>query len=158
MISGHMDVPLRNISLKFNASFVVLHLKRFPPHPEICQRKFIAQFTSDIQHVDGSRTEVTEAQSKPSIAHLHLDLGIDLTAIGAEQRPVSPPRGKGVSGGSTPRPAYECWHRNHSLQRHKPPPPPFCAAISQPQSLPPLPHNSSHHGSLATVPDRPGNI
>ncbi|BHF68050.1 hypothetical protein SprV_0301108000 [Sparganum proliferum] len=45
---------------------------------EIRQLDYISQFTSDIRHIDGSRNEVADALSRPSIAHLQLPPGIDL--------------------------------------------------------------------------------
>ncbi|BHF81797.1 hypothetical protein SprV_0802493100 [Sparganum proliferum] len=55
-------------------------------------------FTSDIGHIDGSRNEVADALSRPSIVHLRLSSGIDLTAMAAEQRRVSSPCDEDVSG------------------------------------------------------------
>nr|VZI16986.1 unnamed protein product [Spirometra erinaceieuropaei] len=55
-------------------------------------------FTSDIRHIDGSRNEVADALSRPSIAHFRLSPEIDLTEMAAEQRRVGSPCDKDVSG------------------------------------------------------------
>ncbi|BHF59029.1 hypothetical protein SprV_0100198400 [Sparganum proliferum] len=65
---------------------------------EIRHLDYISQFTSDIRHIDGSRNEVADALSRPSIAHLQLSLGIDLAEMAAEQRRVGSPCDEGVSG------------------------------------------------------------
>ncbi|BHF78535.1 hypothetical protein SprV_0602164800 [Sparganum proliferum] len=57
-----------------------------------------SKFTSDIRHVDGSRNEVADALSRPSIAHLQLSPGIDLAEMAAEQRRVGSPCDEDVSG------------------------------------------------------------
>ncbi|BHF78003.1 hypothetical protein SprV_0602111300 [Sparganum proliferum] len=59
---------------------------------------YISQFTSDIRHIDGSRNEVADALSRPSIAHLQLPPGIDLAEMAAEQRRVGSPCDEDVSG------------------------------------------------------------
>nr|VZI27627.1 unnamed protein product [Spirometra erinaceieuropaei] len=59
---------------------------------------YISQFTSDIRHIDGSRNEVADALSRPSIAHLQLSPGIDLAEMAAEQRRVGPHCDEDVSG------------------------------------------------------------
>ncbi|BHF62342.1 hypothetical protein SprV_0200532400 [Sparganum proliferum] len=65
---------------------------------EIRQLDYISQFTSDIRHIDGSRNEVADALSRPSIAHLQLSPGIDLAEMAAEQRRVGSPCDEDVSG------------------------------------------------------------
>ncbi|BHF57334.1 hypothetical protein SprV_0100027500 [Sparganum proliferum] len=65
---------------------------------EIRHLDYISQFTSDIRHIDGSRNEVADALSRPSIAHLQLSPGIDLAEMAAEQRRVGPPCDEDVSG------------------------------------------------------------
>ncbi|BHF82388.1 hypothetical protein SprV_0802552600 [Sparganum proliferum] len=52
----------------------------------------------DIRHIDGSRNEVADAFSRPSIAHLQLSPGIDLAEMAAEQRRVGSPCDEDVSG------------------------------------------------------------
>ncbi|BHF80886.1 hypothetical protein SprV_0702401400 [Sparganum proliferum] len=65
---------------------------------EIRHLDYISQFTSDIRHIDGSRNEVADALSRPSIAHLQLSPGIDLAEMAAEQRRVGSPCDEDVSG------------------------------------------------------------
>ncbi|BHF72212.1 hypothetical protein SprV_0401527600 [Sparganum proliferum] len=65
---------------------------------EIRQLDYISQFTSDIRHIYGSRNGVTDALSRPSIAHLQLSPGIDLAEMAAEQRRVGSPCDEDVSG------------------------------------------------------------
>nr|VZI08545.1 unnamed protein product [Spirometra erinaceieuropaei] len=65
---------------------------------EIRQLDYISQFTTDIDHIDGSRNEVADALSRPSIAHLQLSPGINLAEMAAEQRRVGPPCDEDVSG------------------------------------------------------------
>nr|VZI06756.1 unnamed protein product [Spirometra erinaceieuropaei] len=73
------------------------HTDKLNPR-EIRQLYFISQFTSDIRHIDGSRNEVADALSRPSIAHLQLSPGIDLVEVAAEQRRVGTPCAEDVSG------------------------------------------------------------
>ncbi|BHF60215.1 hypothetical protein SprV_0100317800 [Sparganum proliferum] len=65
---------------------------------ELRHLDYISQFTSDIRHIDGSRNEVADALSRPSIAHLQLSPGIDLAEMAAEQRRVGSPCDEDVSG------------------------------------------------------------
>ncbi|BHF78145.1 hypothetical protein SprV_0602125600 [Sparganum proliferum] len=65
---------------------------------EIRHLDYISQFTSDIRHIDGSRNEVADALSRPSIAHLQLSPGIDPAEMAAEQRRVGSPCDEDVSG------------------------------------------------------------
>ncbi|BHF59229.1 hypothetical protein SprV_0100218600 [Sparganum proliferum] len=64
---------------------------------EIRHLDYISQFTSDIRHIDGSRNEVADALSRPSIAHLQLSPGIDLAEMAAEQHRVGSPCDEDVS-------------------------------------------------------------
>nr|VZI00474.1 unnamed protein product [Spirometra erinaceieuropaei] len=73
------------------------HTDKLNPR-EIRQLDYIFQFTSDIRHIDGSRNEVADALSRPSIAHLQLSPGINLAEMAAEQRRVGPPYDEDVSG------------------------------------------------------------
>ncbi|BHF75332.1 hypothetical protein SprV_0501842800 [Sparganum proliferum] len=73
------------------------HTDKLNPR-EIRQLDYISQFTSDIRHIDGSRNEVADALSRPSIAHLQLSPGIDLSEMAAEQRRVGSPCDEDVSG------------------------------------------------------------
>ncbi|BHF58337.1 hypothetical protein SprV_0100128900 [Sparganum proliferum] len=59
---------------------------------------YASQLTSDIRHIDGSRNEVADALSRPSITHLQLSPGIDLAEMAAEQRRVGSPCDEDVSG------------------------------------------------------------
>ncbi|BHF68484.1 hypothetical protein SprV_0301151900 [Sparganum proliferum] len=65
---------------------------------EIRHLDYISQFTSDIRHIDGSRNEVADELSRPSIAHLQLSPGIDLAEMAAEQRRVGSPCDEDASG------------------------------------------------------------
>ncbi|BHF81682.1 hypothetical protein SprV_0802481500 [Sparganum proliferum] len=58
---------------------------------EIRQLDYISQFTSGIGHVNGSRAEVADARSRPSITHVQLSPGIDLAKMATEQRRVCSP-------------------------------------------------------------------
>nr|VZI01334.1 unnamed protein product [Spirometra erinaceieuropaei] len=73
------------------------HSDKLSPR-EIRHLDYISQFTSDIRHFDGSRSEVADALSRRSIAHLQLSPGIDLAEMAAEQRRVGPPCDEDVSG------------------------------------------------------------
>nr|VZI45352.1 unnamed protein product [Spirometra erinaceieuropaei] len=73
------------------------HTDKLNPQ-KINQLDYISHFTSDIRHIDGSRNEVADALSSPSIAHLQLSPGIDLAEMAAEQRRVGPPCDEDVSG------------------------------------------------------------
>ncbi|BHF58444.1 hypothetical protein SprV_0100139600 [Sparganum proliferum] len=73
------------------------HTDKLNPR-EIRQLDYISQFTSYIRHIDGSRNEVADALSRPSIAHLQLSPGIDLAEMAAEQRRVGSPCDEDVSG------------------------------------------------------------
>nr|VZI13282.1 unnamed protein product [Spirometra erinaceieuropaei] len=65
---------------------------------EIRHLDHISQFTSGILQIDGSRNEVVDALSRPSIAHLQLSRGVDLAEIADEQRRVGSPCVEDVSG------------------------------------------------------------
>nr|VZI09926.1 unnamed protein product [Spirometra erinaceieuropaei] len=73
------------------------HSDKLSPR-EIRHLDYISQFTSDVRHIDESRNEVADALSRPSIAHLQLSLGIDLTEMAAEQCRVGPSCDEDVSG------------------------------------------------------------
>ncbi|BHF83328.1 hypothetical protein SprV_0802647600 [Sparganum proliferum] len=94
---------------------------------EIRQLDYISQFTSDIRHIDGSRNEVADALSRPSIAHLQLSPGIDLAEMAAEQRRVGSLCDEDVSG-----PATDNWQRHHFMRRIHPFPSSICATIPPP--------------------------
>nr|VZI33371.1 unnamed protein product [Spirometra erinaceieuropaei] len=65
---------------------------------EIGHLDHISKFTNDIRHIDGTKNEVADALSRPSIAHLQLSSGIDLNEMAAEQRRVGSPCDEDVSG------------------------------------------------------------
>nr|VZI49174.1 unnamed protein product [Spirometra erinaceieuropaei] len=73
------------------------HSDKLSPR-EIRHLDYISQFTSDIRHIDGSRNEVADALSRPSIDHLQLSPGIDLAEMAAKQRRVGPPCDEDASG------------------------------------------------------------
>nr|VZI15674.1 unnamed protein product [Spirometra erinaceieuropaei] len=64
---------------------------------EICHLDYISQFTSNIRHIDGSRNEVADALSRPSISHVQLSSGINLSEMAAEQHRVDSPCEENVS-------------------------------------------------------------
>nr|VZI24371.1 unnamed protein product [Spirometra erinaceieuropaei] len=113
------------------------------------QLDYISQFTSNIRHIDGSRNEVTDALSRPSIAHFQLSPRIDLVEMAAEQRHISSPCDKHVPGlkfqdlplttdnGTIRRDVPTASHR------------PFVPASLRRKVLSSL-HNLSHPGSRAT--------
>nr|VZI33378.1 unnamed protein product [Spirometra erinaceieuropaei] len=65
---------------------------------EIRHLHYISQFTTDIRRIDGTKNEVADALSRPSIVHLQLSSGIDLNEMAAEQRRVGSPCDEDVSG------------------------------------------------------------
>nr|VZI40740.1 unnamed protein product [Spirometra erinaceieuropaei] len=95
MTHFHADAPT-----KVDASNVAVGAvlqQRLPDSTEI-HLDYISQFTSNIRYIDGSRNEVADALSRPSIAHLQLSPGIDLAEMAAEQLRVSSPCNEDVSG------------------------------------------------------------
>ncbi|BHF81006.1 hypothetical protein SprV_0702413500 [Sparganum proliferum] len=127
-----------------------MHSRSDKPSPrEIRHLDYISQFTSDIRHIDGSRNEVADALSRPSIAHLQLSLGIDLAQMAAEQRRVGSPCDEDGSGLqlqdlplTTGNGTILC---DVSIPSHRPfVPPSLCRKVFS--SL----HNLSHPGSRAT--------
>nr|VZI47985.1 unnamed protein product [Spirometra erinaceieuropaei] len=80
------DTPLTHFSPE--SPFPSCPLPTSSAPGEVRQLDYISQFTLDIRHIDGSRSEVADALSGPSIAHLHLSRGIDLVEMAAEQRRV----------------------------------------------------------------------
>ncbi|BHF81697.1 hypothetical protein SprV_0802483000 [Sparganum proliferum] len=116
---------------------------------EIHHLDYISQLTSDIRHIDGSRNEVADALSRPSIAHLQLSPGIDLAEIAAEQRRVGSPCDEDVSGLqlqelplTTGNGTILC---DVSTPSHRPFVPPFLR-----RKVFSFLHNLSHPGSRAT--------
>ncbi|BHF86038.1 hypothetical protein SprV_ctg2602921700 [Sparganum proliferum] len=124
------------------------HTDKLNPR-EIRQLDYISQFSSDIRQIDGSRNEVADALSRPSIAHLQLSPGIDLAEMAAEQRRVGSPCDEDVSGLqlqdlplTTGNGTILC---DVSTPSHRPFVPPSLRRKVF-SSL----HNLSHHGSRAT--------
>nr|VZH92711.1 unnamed protein product [Spirometra erinaceieuropaei] len=58
----------------------------------------ISQFTSDIRHIGGTKNEVADMLSRPSLSSLQLTHGIELCAMVAEQQRVGCPCDESVSG------------------------------------------------------------
>ncbi|VDL91274.1 unnamed protein product [Schistocephalus solidus] len=65
---------------------------------EIAHLDFISKFTTDIHHIYGTKNEVYDLLSGPSLSALQLSQGIDLVAMAAEQRRVDFPGDQSVSG------------------------------------------------------------
>nr|VZH99555.1 unnamed protein product [Spirometra erinaceieuropaei] len=65
---------------------------------EIAHLDYISQFTTDIRHIDGTKNEVADMLSRPSLSSLQLTHGIDLCAMAAEQQRVGCPGDEPVSG------------------------------------------------------------
>ncbi|BHF77112.1 hypothetical protein SprV_0502021400 [Sparganum proliferum] len=59
---------------------------------------YIPQFTIDIRHIDGTKNEMADMLSRPSLSSLQLSHGIDLCAMAAEQQRVGCPGDESVSG------------------------------------------------------------
>nr|VZI14960.1 unnamed protein product [Spirometra erinaceieuropaei] len=60
------------------------HSDKYNPK-EIAHLDYISQFTTDIRHIDGTKDEVADTLSRPSLSSLQLSHGIDLCAMAAEQ-------------------------------------------------------------------------
>nr|VZI38648.1 unnamed protein product [Spirometra erinaceieuropaei] len=73
------------------------HSDKYNPR-EIRQLDYISQFTTDIRHIDGTKNDVADMLSRPSLSSLHLSHGIDLCAMAAEQQRVGCPGNESVSG------------------------------------------------------------
>ncbi|BHF80117.1 hypothetical protein SprV_0702324100 [Sparganum proliferum] len=99
----------------------------------------LPQFTSDICHIDGPRTEVDGAFLRPSIAHLQLFPGIHLVEMDAEQCRLGSSCDEKRFQTPTAGPATEYWKRCHHLWS-PPLPTVICAAIPPPQNLLPAQH------------------
>nr|VZI15886.1 unnamed protein product [Spirometra erinaceieuropaei] len=63
------------------------HSDKYNPK-EIAHLDYISQFTTDIRHIDGTKNEVADMLSRPSLSTLQLSHGIDLGAMAAEQQRV----------------------------------------------------------------------
>ncbi|BHF73749.1 hypothetical protein SprV_0401683200 [Sparganum proliferum] len=73
------------------------HSDKYNPR-EIARLNYISQFTTDIRHIDGTKNEVADMLSRPSLSSLQLSHGIDLCAMAAEQQRVGCPGDESVSG------------------------------------------------------------
>ncbi|BHF66544.1 hypothetical protein SprV_0200956500 [Sparganum proliferum] len=73
------------------------HSDKYNPR-EIAHLDYISQFTTDIRHIDGTKNEVADMLSRPSLLSLQLSHGIDLCAMAAEQQRVGCPGDESVSG------------------------------------------------------------
>nr|VZI43496.1 unnamed protein product [Spirometra erinaceieuropaei] len=73
------------------------HSDKYNPR-EIAHLDYISQFTTDIRHIDGTKNEVADMLSRPSLSSLQLSHGIDLCAMTAEQQRVGCPGDESVSG------------------------------------------------------------
>ncbi|BHF78125.1 hypothetical protein SprV_0602123500 [Sparganum proliferum] len=116
---------------------------------EIRHLDYISQFTSDIRHTDGSRNEVADALSRPSIAHLQLSPGIDLAEMAAEQRRVGPPCVEDVSGLQLQELPLTTGNGTISCDVSTPSHRPFVPPSLRRKVFSSL-HNLSHPGSRAT--------
>ncbi|BHF68522.1 hypothetical protein SprV_0301155800 [Sparganum proliferum] len=92
---------LRQSSPSWSAENVVVLsracISKYNPR-EIAHLDYISQFTTDIRRIDGTKNEVTDMLSRPSLSSLQLSHGIDLCAMAAEQQPVGCPGDESFSG------------------------------------------------------------
>ncbi|BHF59596.1 hypothetical protein SprV_0100255700 [Sparganum proliferum] len=124
------------------------HTDKLNPQ-EIRQLDYISQFTSNIRHIDGSRNEVADALSRPSIAHLQLSPGIDLAEMAAEQRRVGSPCDEDVSGLQLQELPLTTGNGTILCDVSTPSHRPFVPPSLRRKVFSPL-HNLSHPGSRAT--------
>nr|VZI23835.1 unnamed protein product [Spirometra erinaceieuropaei] len=73
------------------------HSDKYNPR-EIAHLDYIAQFTTDIRHIDGTKNEVADMLSRPSLSSLQLSHEIDLCAMASDQQRVGCPGDESVSG------------------------------------------------------------
>ncbi|BHF84055.1 hypothetical protein SprV_0902720500 [Sparganum proliferum] len=73
------------------------HSDKYNPR-EIAHLDYISQFTTDICHIDGTKNEVADMLSRPSLSSLTVSHGIDIDALAAEQQRVGCPGDESVSG------------------------------------------------------------
>ncbi|BHF73643.1 hypothetical protein SprV_0401672500 [Sparganum proliferum] len=73
------------------------HSGKYDPR-EIAHLDYISQFTTYIRHIDGTKNEVADMLSRPSLSSLQLSHGIDLCAMAAEKQRVGCPGDESVSG------------------------------------------------------------
>nr|VZI39161.1 unnamed protein product [Spirometra erinaceieuropaei] len=65
---------------------------------EIAHLDYISQFITDIRHINGTKNEMADMLSRPSLPSLQLSHRIDLCAMTAEQQRVACPGDESVSG------------------------------------------------------------
>nr|VZH89081.1 unnamed protein product [Spirometra erinaceieuropaei] len=73
------------------------HSDKYNPR-EIAHLDYISRFTTNIRHIDGTKNEVADMLSRPSLSSLKLSHGINLCAMAAEQQRVGCPGDESVSG------------------------------------------------------------
>nr|VZI16370.1 unnamed protein product [Spirometra erinaceieuropaei] len=73
------------------------HFGKYNPR-EIAHLDYISQFTTDIRHIDGTKNEVADMLSRPSLSSLQLTQGIDLCTMAAEQQQVGCSGDESISG------------------------------------------------------------
>nr|VZI37577.1 unnamed protein product [Spirometra erinaceieuropaei] len=73
------------------------HSHKYNPR-EIAHLDCISQFTTDICHIDGTKNEMVDMLSRPSLPSLQLSHGIDVCAMATEQQRVGCPCDESVSG------------------------------------------------------------
>nr|VZI14759.1 unnamed protein product [Spirometra erinaceieuropaei] len=73
------------------------HSDKYNPR-EIAHLDYISQLTTDVRHIDGTKNEVADMLSRPSLSSLQLLHGIDLCAMAAEQQRVGCPGDESVGG------------------------------------------------------------
>nr|VZI19900.1 unnamed protein product [Spirometra erinaceieuropaei] len=73
------------------------HSDKYNPR-EIAHLDYISQFTPGTRHIDGTKNEMADLLSKPSLSSLQLSHGIDLCAMAAEKQRVCCPGDECVSG------------------------------------------------------------
>ncbi|BHF71773.1 hypothetical protein SprV_0401483300 [Sparganum proliferum] len=71
------------------------HSDKYNPR-EIAHLDYISQFTTDIRHIDGTKNDVADILSRPSLSSLQLSHGTDLCAMAAEQPRVGCPGDESV--------------------------------------------------------------
>nr|VZI33285.1 unnamed protein product [Spirometra erinaceieuropaei] len=73
------------------------HSDKYNPS-ENAHLNYISQFTTDIRRIDGTKNEVADMLSRPSLSSLQLSRGTDLCDMAAEQQQVGCPGNESVSG------------------------------------------------------------
>ncbi|BHF65316.1 hypothetical protein SprV_0200832600 [Sparganum proliferum] len=73
------------------------HSDKYNPR-KIAHLDYISQFPTDICHIDGTKNEVADVLSRPSLSSLQRSHGIDLCVMAAEQQRVGCSGDESVSG------------------------------------------------------------